>query len=442
LNLSFPSALLLDILPAEVLTATFLFSLPLRRRRAFPPRAVLAAGLLLALPYALVLPLGELSAALQGSADGMLAYTLLYSALSYLLGAIFAFACCAVSVREALYCATCAYLTQHFTYCLHRFLRPGADSAVMSTYDAWYLLIYVAVYALAYFFIARRLAEEKRYNIKLSHSLGAMVSALSIALVLSAVAQHLTERGGPLYPICLLYAMFCSFYVLWGQVGQHRRLALQHELDVQQQLWLKHKGQYELTAENVELINRKCHDLKHQIAALRQISDQSQREATIQALEESVMIYDSIVETGNHILDTILTEKSLLCEARGITLTCVADGQCLSFMDAVDLYTIFGNALDNAVECVSVLADVERRTIAVSVFSRADLLFIQLENYCEGSLVFGDGLPVTTKERDGNHGFGLKSIRYTAEKYGGFLTLQAEDDIFLLRVTIPRYRDG
>ena len=111
------------------------------------------------------------------------------------------------------------------------------------------------------------------------------------------------------------------------------------------------------SAENVDLINRKCHDLKHQIAALRRISDRREREESIQALEQSVMIYDSVVKTGNDILDTVLTEKSLLCESRGITLTCVADGDCLDFMDGVDIYTIFGNALDNAIESVTPLDD-------------------------------------------------------------------------------------
>ena len=45
---------------------------------------------------------------------------------------------------------------------------------------------------------------------------------------------------------------------------------------------------------------------------------------------------------------------------------------------------------------------------------------------------------MTRKADKGYHGFGLKSIRATAEKYGGILTIQAEDGIFLLRVTIPR----
>ena len=74
------------------------------------------------------------------------------------------------------------------------------------------------------------------------------------------------------------------------------------------------------------------------------------------------------------------------------------------------------------------------------VFARANLVFLQLENYYSGSLQFDGTLPATTKQQEaGYHGFGLKSIRYTAEKYGGFLTVQNEDDIFLLRVTIPKY---
>ena len=153
------------------------------------------------------------------------------------------------------------------------------------------------------------------------------------------------------------------------------------------------------------------------------------------------MIYDAMVETGNEILDTVLTEKSLICEARGITLTCVADGECLSFMDAVDIYAIFGNALDNAIEAVSALEDPDRRSIAVMVFARANLVFLQLENYYSGSLQFDGTLPATTKQQEaGYHGFGLKSIRYTAEKYGGFLTAQNEDDIFLPRASYAAKR--
>ena len=422
-------------LPAALLTAAVLFCLPLRRRRAFFLRA--AGGILAALVCfwpALTLIAG----AIPGLMDHQLAFVLVYSFLSFVLGVAFVLWCCDLTVWEAVYCATCAYLTQHFTYCFDRLFHLERAVDQPRPLDPLALLLCAGLYAGAYFLFARQLSRDGRYNVKVTHSLGTMVSALSIALVLSAVAQQRAEAGGPLYPVCLLYAMFCCFYVLWGQVGQQKRLALQHELDVQQQLWHKSREQYQLSAENVDLINRKCHDLKHQIAALRCISDRAQREESIRALEQSVMIYDSVVKTGNDILDTVLTEKSLLCESRGITLTCVADGDCLGFMDGVDIYTIFGNALDNAIESVTPLADPEQRTIAVSVFSRAGLVLFQMENYYQGPLDFDGDLPVTRKGDRGYHGFGLKSIRATAEKYGGFLTIQAEEGIFLLRVTIPR----
>ena len=422
-------------LPLELLAAAVLFCLPLRRRKRFALRA--AAGIILSvLCFWLLLALA--SRFLSGMDGAQLPFVLLYSFLSFGLAVAFALLCCDISPWEAVYCATCAYLTQHFTYCLYRLFHLEWEITQPREHTLLAALLYVAAYAGAYFLFARHLAREGRYNIKVTHSLGTMVSALSIALVLSAVAQQLEPFGGPLYPVCLLYAMFCCFYVLWGQVGQQKRLALQHELDVQQQLWHKSREQYQLSAENVDLINRKCHDLKHQIAALRRISDRQEREESIQALEQSVMIYDSVVKTGNDILDTVLTEKSLLCESRGITLTCVADGDCLGFMDGVDIYTIFGNALDNAIESVTPLDDPEQRTIAVSVFSRAGLVLFQMENYYQGALNFDGDLPVTHKADKGYHGFGLKSIRSTAEKYGGFLTIQAEDGIFLLRVTIPR----
>ena len=223
-----------------------------------------------------------------------------------------------------------------------------------------------------------------------------------------------------------------------SQLEQKHRIHLSQELDMQQELFRKHKEQYEMAAENVELINRKCHDLKHQISALKFMLDESARKDYIRELERSVMIYDSEVKTGNEILDTILTEKSLVCEAKQIQLSCVADGEALSFMDAVDVYTIFGNAIDNAIESVSQLPDPGMRGISLLVTRKGDMGMIQTENYYESQSDLSEGLPSTTKQTEpGYHGFGLKSIRYTAEKYGGFMTIETANSIFLLRVVLP-----
>lgn len=433
-------------LPVELFAALLLYCQPLRHRMRYPLRVLASVAVLLLLIVSLRL-YGDSDAQTEQMIRGWIgwswsgfAVSLIYSFFSYLLAVALASFLCTVSLPEAIYCATCAYLTQHFTYCIHRLLTPGMVEGVVATYTPWYFVIYGLAYFGANRLIAGQLATKGGYHTGLGHSLRLTASALAVALVLSAMGQQLQSQSVWLYDLCLCYGISCCFFVLWGQLSQQRRLALQHELDLQQQLWIKHKTQYELSAQNAELINRKCHDLKHQIAALKAISDQTQRDRSIRELEESVMIYDSVVETGNRILDTVLTEKSLICEEKGIKLTCVADGACLEFMDAVDLYTIFGNALDNAIESVGALDDPGKKAISVQVFARAGLVLIQTENYCGGSVRFDGDLPVTSKTQEqGYHGFGLKSIRYIAQKYDGFLTIQHEQDTFLLRVTIPQY---
>ena len=100
------------------------------------------------------------------------------------------------------------------------------------------------------------------------------------------------------------------------------------------------------------LINHKCHDLKHQISAMRAITSPEEREKYLREVEDSVQIYDAIVQTGNEVLDTVLTEKSLFCAANNIKINCIVDGRQMDIFEPVDLYTIFGNALDNAIESV------------------------------------------------------------------------------------------
>ena len=106
------------------------------------------------------------------------------------------------------------------------------------------------------------------------------------------------------------------------------------------------------------------------------------------------------------------------------------------FLDPVDLYTLVGNALDNAIEAVLPLPPAER-LIRLRVQEKAGLVFLQIENPYAGELNTRDGLPLTRKEDKQNHGFGLKSIRDVGEKYHGFLNLETEGGLFVLRLSVP-----
>lgn len=225
--------------------------------------------------------------------------------------------------------------------------------------------------------------------------------------------------------------------ILFLQNDIEKRQQVQQELDLMNQIWHRQQDHLRLTRENIEIINRKCHDLKHQIAALRTLKDREQIDRQISEMEEAVMIYDSVIRTGNPVLDVVLTEKSLYCEAHQINMTCLVDGKLLEFVDSVDLYTLFGNALDNAIESVIQQTDRLKRVIQVAAYEEQGMLLIRIRNYCDQLPVLVDGLPVTTKENSDYHGFGLKSIRHTAEKYGGGISIQTGSNFFSLQILLP-----
>ena len=83
----------------------------------------------------------------------------------------------------------------------------------------------------------------------------------------------------------------------------------------------------------------------------------------IKDLENTISIYDANIETGNKLLNVLFTEKSLYCEQKGIKFTCMIDGQKLNFIEDGDLYCLFGNITDNALEAVTQINEIEKRII-------------------------------------------------------------------------------
>ena len=131
-------------------------------------------------------------------------------------------------------------------------------------------------------------------------------------------------------------------------------------------------------------------------------------------------------------------EKGRFCKSHDIQWTCLADGAQLSFMALEDIYALFGNALDNAIAAVMELDEPEKRVISVRVVTQGELLMIQVQNYFDHPLTFEDGLPRSTRTDGPGHGYGMKSIRYTAEKYGGTISVQTRQNIFTLQVLLPQ----
>ena len=345
------------------------------------------------------------------------------------------YGCCEYNLRQVLYYVTVTMAVQHIAYdfCIL------VDGFLAKQYLLVDILIYFAVYTAMYFFIQNIRLQVSDIPLVL-YDLFPMVTIVFVVQIISViqVLGNTQWEGMLLGNVCYrLVDALCCTYVLWTQVSRKKSAHYEAELVGINQAFLLQKEQYAMRQETIDSINRKCHDLKHQLDAFYHTKDSQEREAYYQELKKDIRIYDMDLDTGNEALNVLLMDKGLYCYEKNIRLNCAANMAALSFMRLDDVYAMFGNAIDNAIEAVDQLHDPEKRIINLKVSLRKNLLIIQLQNYYEENIAFENGLPLTTKNDKLNHGFGVKSIRFIAEKYGGTMTACGKNQIFTMQILLP-----
>lgn len=221
----------------------------------------------------------------------------------------------------------------------------------------------------------------------------------------------------------ILYA-FIMFCLLYGLLNQRESEA---EMALIKQSWNDDRKHYEMQKEAVEMINIRVHDLKHQIQDMKNQGELTDK--MIRQLEDSADIYQSVVQTGNDVLDVILSSVSLRCQKNKTQLTVMADGLAVSFMDDTDIYSLFGNMMDNAIEYENSIEEENLRFISLTIKKKEDIVYIHSENYF-GKEMPKDDFLMTTKNDFSNHGYGTKSMKKIVEKYKGVIHFYVADQMF------------
>ena len=223
---------------------------------------------------------------------------------------------------------------------------------------------------------------------------------------------------------------FSGVLILTVQHEQLRENALHSELAAMDEVLRRQYEQYKRSKEGVNLINRRYHELKIQLARIRQEQDQTKQNAAIAAMEQNIRQYEAENKTGNPVLDTILTAKTMECQQENITITSVADGRMLNFLTIRELCTIVGVALDSAIAAVRAEPDPEKRLIKVAVYSQGGFAMLRFEHYTQTPPALdGEGLPV--------QGADLKSVDTTVRQHGGSMTAHWESSWYTLRILFP-----
>lgn len=306
----------------------------------------------------------------------------------------------------------------------------------------WLVLLYGLVYALFGALYKKYWQEDDKLPVTNRELVSYCIIGLSVFLMsnLGFVPMQTpfsTESMSEVFAIRTLFDLG-GMAILYAYHEQRLELHKKYELESVQNMLHNQYVQYEQAQETIDLLNYKHHDLKHHILALRAEEDEKKRGEYLDRMEEEIKAYESQYKTGNHVLDTLLTVKDMCCRQNEISMTCVVDGMLFDFMDVMDICSIFGNALDNAIEYEKTQPAKEKRLIQVSAYSRHNFLIIHIENYCGDMPGFAGELPATTKDDARFHGYGLKSIRYTAQKYGGEADVGVHDHWFHVKILIPR----
>lgn len=354
---------------------------------------------------------------------------LLIPVLYTMLGIWFCYEC---SFLDGVYCTASAHPAQNIVFNLYWIvkLKLGFEEGSIQAVPVSLALMAV-VYTVVYFCFARRMRDwEEQQFIRTKLVWNSCVVMLFVIFLNQRVPGTQYEQ--------VVYAsyMIGDVLALMMQLGLFTESGLERRNAIMEQLLYAEQKKQRMTTETVELINRKCHDLKHQIEGLKRMGAGTERDAYLGKIEQAVMIYESAIKTGNETLDVILMDKQLYCEQYHIKLTCVVDGADLGFLDTMDLYALFGNALDNAIESVRREPE-ENRIISFRIGSRGRFLGIHFENYVGEPVKLVDGLPVTSKKDTQYHGFGMLSMRHIAEKYHGSMSVRTEDHLFCLDIMIP-----
>ncbi len=315
------------------------------------------------------------------------------------------------------------------------------DSESISAFNPFSILIYfvayLVVYDVAFFTISSRYIKNfKKLKVKQMSLLIIAVFIMFFAIVLSLVMTYaMYDNYVEIYAIIVYcYDIFSCVLALFIQYDMALRERLEIDYSTLNHLYRQEQEHFSIMKENINMINIKCHDLKHQIRKIGKSSSVSKE--AIEEIEDAINIYDASIETGNEVMDIILTEKSLLCNKKAIKLSCMIDGKSMSFITESDIYSLFGNLIDNAVEAVGVV-DESMRMIGVNVKSVGTLLSINVYNYYEHEIIYNSKGIETSKKDKNYHGFGIKSIKHICKKYHGEISITTNDNIFSTNILIP-----
>ena len=407
----------------------FMFSYSMKKRAGFLPRLLLslAAGMLFmfAAVRNLYIPGSDPRAMLSHAAVSFSVYVLLIGIV---------WCCFEESVWSAMFSAASGYLAQDIGGSVKTLFRQAGFVNRLAGTDIGIVLVDLVCYGLVFlliFFLIRPFARRREGNFDNKIKAVFSVAVLLLCIGMARLTQDNPDRNGMAVSAEAVLQIIIDALAIALQFGVMEQARLSSNVETMRELVHQQRVQYEASKESARIINEKYHDLKHLIKSFQGTVPQPQ----LDRLKQSIAAYERPANSGNEVLDVLLAEKLGICQQRSIVLTCSLGMTDFSFVEELDLYSLFQNALSNAINAVSSLPEDTERFISLSAARDGNMLTIHMENPCGEDVDFVDGLPQTKGDPDW-HGFGMKSMDRITRKYNGTLTAQQRGKMFFLDILL------
>ncbi len=152
-------------------------------------------------------------------------------------------------------------------------------------------------------------------------------------------------------------------------------------------------------------------------------------------LDQDLTTVDTVIKTGNVMIDAVLNSKISLARSRDIQVEAKAIVPASLAVSEIDLSLIIGNLMDNAMEACMEIEDISKRFIRVYIDILKGQLYLYVINAVEGRPK-RDGRGY--RSRKGNRqGFGLMRMDRVVERYHGYLDRQDEEGVFATEILLP-----
>lgn len=261
---------------------------------------------------------------------------------------------------------------------------------------------------------------------KLQLIVGLIIAVPTVACF--TTIYFITDQPAIVYPLCVVVVFSNLSCILLVEYLHKSTQEMYHAQKLKMQ-----QNYYAAKLKNEERIRSIYHDMKNYLLVMESKQNTEETRQMAETLRSQIVDYEDYVHTGNEFLDIILKDKAAKAREKQIDFSAMVDFHGIDFLEPLDISTIFGNAIDNAIEASENLPEY-KRLITVKAERVRDMLIITVENNTAPGNHLVEG---TTKKDHFVHGFGIPNIKKAVEKYGGQCSFQQEERMYRLKILIP-----